>query len=355
MSITYFSGVAPADALLGMNPGPPKHNSLAALRKEIRRIERGGGASDPPTSDAPESDTDSVRREIKKRLRRQADKAAAQYGGPQSKRAAVRYARDLPDVALARGPRWTNDADPVSIAEAAPGRVVESIEGPVWVVEERLGGSGAQWAWASERLARGFDGPGAPAARYLEGLFDLCPEATLGDLAFFDLETTGLGSSPLFLIGAMVYEDGELVVRQYLARDYSEEPATLALFHDLLDGRRIYVSFNGKSFDAPFLRARAAALGLALREPPCHLDLLYASRRRWKGELPNCKLQTLEHFICGRQRQGDVPSAMIPEVYHDFVRTGDASVMQGVMLHNKLDLITLAELLAELAEGAQGS
>jgi hypothetical protein len=175
---------------------------------------------------------------------------------------------------------------------------------------------------------------------------DLRPE----DLIFLDLETTGLSNSPLFLIGAMVWEEEGLVVRQYFARDYAEERAVLALFSPLAEGRKICVTFNGKSFDLPFLRARAAAHLLSVPEPPAHLDLLHPSRRVWQGQCPDCKLQTLERYVCGRARRDDIPGWEIPDAYHAYVHSGDATRIVEILRHNMLDLVTMADLMVRLPQ-----
>jgi len=168
------------------------------------------------------------------------------------------------------------------------------------------------------------------------------------DLIFFDLETTGLSSSPLFLIGTMVWEDGGLVTRQYFARDYSQEGPAVAAFLESAVGRKLLVSFNGKSFDLPFVRARAAVNGLRCELEAAHLDLLHTSRRIWGRQLPDCKLQTLESRICGRQRHGDIPGHLIPDAYHEYVRTENACQMAAVLEHNFLDLVTLADLIVHI-------
>lgn len=175
---------------------------------------------------------------------------------------------------------------------------------------------------------------------------DVAPE----QLLFVDLETTGLSNTPLFLIGAMHAEDGDLVVRQILARDYSEEPAAIALFGGLASERDVLVTFNGKSFDMPYLRMRAAATGVPLRVSGMHLDLLHSGRRAWRGEVPDCRLQTLASHVCSRVREHDIPGARIPEAYHAFVRTGNAIEIASIMEHNLQDLLVMADLLARLPE-----
>ena len=168
------------------------------------------------------------------------------------------------------------------------------------------------------------------------------------DLYFLDIETTGLNNSPLFLIGTMVYENNTFFARQYLARTYGEEPAILSLFQEHALGRKLLVTFNGRSFDYPYIRARAAATNIRLSFTPPHLDLLPASRRIWRGQFPNYKLQTLERHVCGRARFGDIPGHAIPAAYHSFVRTGNAVQMVEILKHNLLDLLTMADLMIRL-------
>jgi len=165
-------------------------------------------------------------------------------------------------------------------------------------------------------------------------------------LLFMDIETCGLYGTALFLVGMMMYEGDQLVFEQHLARDYTEEAAVLHRFARRLDETGVLVTFNGKTFDMNMIRDRCAFHGVDLgdRMPP-HLDLLHESRRRWKGKLPNCKLQTLEKHLCGRLRQGDIPGWAIPDAYHRFVDNGDARALADILHHNLLDLLTMAQVL----------
>ena len=177
-------------------------------------------------------------------------------------------------------------------------------------------------------------------------------ESTRRDLLFMDLETTGLGGSPLFLIGLMFGHEGALVIDQLIARDYSEERAALRTFHETAERFGVLVSFNGKSFDWPQIVDRSYATGIPFRPwQGAHVDLLHEARSRWKGKFVNCKLQTLETYICRRRRVGDIPGDQIPQAYHDFVRTGNAWQMKSILHHNALDLVTMAQLLTSMLRG----
>jgi uncharacterized protein YprB with RNaseH-like and TPR domain len=168
---------------------------------------------------------------------------------------------------------------------------------------------------------------------------------------FLDLETCGLSSSPVFLAGTMHWNGDDFVLRQYFARHYGEEATLLAAVNEAARGFEFLVTFNGRSYDAPFLAGRAVIHGVPIALPPRHIDLLHAARRRWKHDLPDCRLQTLELHLTRRRRSGDVPGEEVPGLYHDFVRHGDPYRLIPVFHHNLLDVITMAEILRALCDG----
>ncbi|MBA4107938.1 MAG: hypothetical protein C0485_19575 [Pirellula sp.] len=169
---------------------------------------------------------------------------------------------------------------------------------------------------------------------------------------FVDLETCGLAGSALFLVGLLRAIDGKLAVELLLARNYAEEAAVLESLWQRIESQSVIVTFNGKSFDWPMVtdRSRRHLLFRGQRLPmPRHFDMLHPARRRWKKELPDCKLQTLEQRICGRVRVGDIHGNLIPAAYKDYVRTGVGREMEAILFHNAVDLVTLLDLTMRLA------
>ena len=263
--------------------------------------------------------------------------------------APIHYRRDLPSSTPSAPPKLTfQPRVSISLQDAIHGNEVLALgRGAAYVITTPM----KDFTVDSTLLRQRFLAEFAPESSLQRRLTARCPGCnpfTLDDILFVDLETTGLGNSPLFLIGVMTWEDDNLLVRQYLARHYGEESAATALFIELASRKRLLVSFNGKSFDFPYLRARAAANALAFNLQLAHFDMLHESRREWKRALPNCKLQTLEHHICGRQRQDDIPGHLIPEAYHSFVRSANAVHLAQIIKHNLLDLVTLGELMVRL-------
>ena len=169
---------------------------------------------------------------------------------------------------------------------------------------------------------------------------------------FLDTETTGLagGTGTLaFLVGLGYFDDGAFVVRQYFLRGPHEERAMLGAVHRHLHERRSLVTFNGKSFDLPLLSTRSILNRLrpAFESLP-HFDVLHAARRMWKPRWQDCSLGNLEFRILGKRRSADVPGALIPAIYFDFLRTGNTQQLPDILAHNREDLVTTAALLAHL-------
>jgi tetratricopeptide (TPR) repeat protein len=54
--------------------------------------------------------------------------------------------------------------------------------------------------------------------------------------------------------------------------------------------------------------------------------------------------------VLGFHRVGDVPGFEIPVRYFQFLRTGDPSIIDGVLEHNRLDLISLAAVTSHAFE-----
>lgn len=181
-------------------------------------------------------------------------------------------------------------------------------------------------------------------------LLDLDPEAFI----FLDTETSGLaggtGTYP-FLIGVGRFENQSFRLAQYFMRDPLEEISHLAAFNQFLGSCDGLVSFNGKAFDVPLLNTRFITNGEKSPLPEAaHIDLLPLARRLWRDRLPSRTLGYLEEHILKVQRtHDDVPGWLIPSLYFDFLRTGDARPLKSVFYHNAMDILSLAALLNHVA------
>ena len=109
-----------------------------------------------------------------------------------------------------------------------------------------------------------------------------------------------------------------------------------------------------RSYDAPLLKARYR---LARQPDPItaldHVDLLYPTRRRYRGSWENCKLSTIERQLLRVVREDDLPGSEAPGAWLRFLRGGDAVNLRRVADHNHQDVVTLALLLQRLVREEQ--
>jgi hypothetical protein len=180
------------------------------------------------------------------------------------------------------------------------------------------------------------------------GLLDL--ERTV----LLDTETTGLAGGTgtfVFLIGLGYFADGAFRVEQYFLRDPSEERAMLRVLGQVLERFETVVTFNGKCFDWPLIETRHLYTRMLLRpNAPLHLDLLYPARRLFKRRVGSCSLGDLEGSVLGMPpRVDDVPGWLIPQIYFDYLRSGDARPLRPVFDHNRRDILTMLSLAVLMA------
>jgi uncharacterized protein YprB with RNaseH-like and TPR domain len=164
--------------------------------------------------------------------------------------------------------------------------------------------------------------------------------------AFLDTETTGLAGGSgtyAFLIGVGRITPEGFRVRQFFMREHSEEASLLTSLADHLAKFEVLITYNGRTYDQPLLETRYR---MSRFRPPFdrlpHFDLLFGARRLWKLRFDSCRLVDLENQILGVEREGDLPGEMIPYVYFEYLRTGEAFRLVPILHHNALDILTLA-------------
>jgi uncharacterized protein YprB with RNaseH-like and TPR domain len=172
-------------------------------------------------------------------------------------------------------------------------------------------------------------------------------------LVCFDTETTGLAGgvgTKAFMIGIAQWRAGELVVRQLYLTALAGEAAMLRWFAGNLPENAIFVSYNGRSYDAPLLKGRYRLHRLAHPfDERGHVDLLYPVRRAYRGVWENCRLQTIERQLLGIVREDDLPGREAPAAWLAFLRGQSSTNLARVLDHNRQDVLTLAILLDRLA------
>jgi hypothetical protein len=170
---------------------------------------------------------------------------------------------------------------------------------------------------------------------------------------FIDTETTGLsggtGTIP-FLIGFGYFDQSGFRLGQLILENPINENAQLVEFAKVLQQFENTITFNGKSFDLPLIHTRYALNNIP--DPLdrfSHIDLLHLSRKIWKSRLSDRSLNELENHILHYSRSSEeVPGWMIPQIYFDFLKSGDGSQLKNVSYHNAIDVVSMAALYIKI-------
>ncbi|PKN81464.1 MAG: hypothetical protein CVU47_06845 [Chloroflexi bacterium HGW-Chloroflexi-9] len=214
----------------------------------------------------------------------------------------------------------------------------------------------------SQSLAPLFEADAPTISLLTRGDPDFAPDdgTCASDLVFFDIETTGLGGAgaAVFMVATARIEDGVLVLRQHVSPSPADEGALVDAVLGVMRSHDdpVLVTYNGRTFDAPFIDERATMhrrrSGLQAAR---HLDLLHTVRRGYRGMLPSNRLATVEASVLGVTRpEFEVAGADIPGWYFRFVRSGSMRFINPILEHNAVDVLALAALVAHLHEGARG-
>jgi uncharacterized protein YprB with RNaseH-like and TPR domain len=174
------------------------------------------------------------------------------------------------------------------------------------------------------------------------------------NLLFFDTETTGLAGGTgtrAFMIGAADWHGDGLRVRQLLITTLGAEAAMLDAFTGWLRADTVLSSYNGRCYDSPLLKTRYR---LARKQDPItpldHVDLLFPTRRRYRGIWENCRLATIERELLRIVREDDLPGSEAPAAWLNYLRGGSARNLRRVAAHNHQDVVTLSLLMTRLVE-----
>jgi len=179
-----------------------------------------------------------------------------------------------------------------------------------------------------------------------------------GSVAYIDTETTGLGGGAgtyVFAAAVALPIDCGLRLAQLFMPQPGLEAAFLYRLRKELEPAVGLASFNGGSFDLPVLKTRwvMARMPGELDHPP-HVDLLTLVRALYRHRLERCNLRMVEERVLGYERDDPVAGALAPDAYFAFLRYGSSPLLEGVLEHNRLDVISLVHLHSRLLSRLQG-
>lgn len=171
------------------------------------------------------------------------------------------------------------------------------------------------------------------------------------EAVFLDIETTGLSPmrSFIYLIG-LVFIDLKKVtmhITQLIAEDRDEEEDILKLIKEKLKGYKTVVTYNGNSFDLPFIAKRSERYGIE----PIAMDSfdMYEKLRLHKDtlKLDGLKQKNIEKKL-GITREDRYNGGECISFYKNYVKNKNQESFDRFVLHNYDDLLYMPATMSIL-------
>lgn len=182
---------------------------------------------------------------------------------------------------------------------------------------------------------------------------DLKPHTDCRHTVYLDIETSGLSrhKNHIILIGICFFRSNGLELRQYFAENLSEEKEILIAFQKDLSEFKHFVSFNGNTFDIPFLNSAFEKHHIPFRLPDgCQEDLLAFLRplkEQWG--LSSLKLKSVEEAF-DIHRKDTISGKESLLLYKAYQNKPNPIYLHNILLHNAEDVKHLAILHRKISE-----
>lgn len=160
----------------------------------------------------------------------------------------------------------------------------------------------------------------------------------------FDIETTGLNSNycKVILIGILFNQDNKTVIKQFFANTEDDEKELLLAFINDIKNYQNHITFNGLTFDIPFLNTRLKKHNIDFSLSKNNdIDILKLIRPfKEKLYLSDCKLKTIEKYL-GIHREDTISGKESVDLYKDYSVNQDIDLREKILLHNYEDIYYL--------------
>jgi uncharacterized protein YprB with RNaseH-like and TPR domain len=156
--------------------------------------------------------------------------------------------------------------------------------------------------------------------------------------ALLDIETTSLYADTGMLVCAVLRKDGK--DRKFFVESPRRERKILIRLLDELRKCEALVTFNGRSFDIPFLLSRALVVGVEnpTLSLPRHIDLYDECKRVLRFDRHG-----LDHIarLLGVDVNARVTGREVPHMYMTYLATKDAKIRDQIIQHCTADIDTM--------------
>lgn len=173
------------------------------------------------------------------------------------------------------------------------------------------------------------------------------------ELLFIDIETKNLSNETgIITAGVGFFENASFIIKQLTILNDAAEYEILNEFLKYLNNKKSIITFNGKTFDIPFLENRLSYYSIDYNEFSnfINFDLLFFSRSAFKNLSSSFALKDVEKNILKKIRKNDISSEEVEVYYFKYLKTGNLMYLNPVIYHNREDIIGMYLILKKLCE-----
>ena len=170
------------------------------------------------------------------------------------------------------------------------------------------------------------------------------------NICFLDIETTGLSRKHghVYLIGLVYFnkKDSSWCLTQLFANHVEKEKDLLEKFNDFIYKFDLIVTYNGDSFDLPFIKYRSKSHNINSKVLSMNSFDIYREIRKNSSylHLKNLKLKTVEESL-GIYREDEYSGKDCISFYYEYMNTKETSLKQNILKHNYDDLYYLLDVV----------
>lgn len=187
----------------------------------------------------------------------------------------------------------------------------------------------------------------------------------------FDIETTGLSAqrgNKIILTACLIPNSTGVTITQFLAENPYEEDRVIMATMDFLKDESIdyLITYNGASFDIPFMKQRLATKNLPYFLNMYEFDLynFIRSNTGLKSQIGSLSQKNVEqHFGISSNRKDVISGRESVKLFAEYAINQDSVIEKIILTHNREDVLQLCHLFniigrnnfgAVLGEGDNG-
>ena len=168
----------------------------------------------------------------------------------------------------------------------------------------------------------------------------------------FDIETTGLSAqrgNKIILTACLIPNSTGVTITQFLAENPYEEDRVITATMDFLKDESIdyLITYNGASFDIPFMKQRLATKNLPYVLNMYEFDLynFIRSNTGLKSQIGSLSQKNVEqHFGISSNRKDVISGRESVKLFAEYAINQDSVIEKIILTHNREDVLQLCHL-----------